>query len=197
MENAYHRKMISPPENPYNKKPSPKSSPLPMSKSSEKPSPAISPPVQSSYSDINQLPVKQESPFENCVITPTSIQSQEIVPSSSFSCTQEAITSVQRDIVSLRHSFPPKPSTTKSSNQHLVVSMGNEVRELKKEVMFLVESLQQSMRHKELLQCRLAYFEEREEDELISQSRENERDKEYFSRRYSRKRNFSDNFNPN
>ena len=74
--------------------------------------------------------------------------------------------------------------------------MGAEVRELKEEVMFLVESLQQSMRHKELLQRRLNYFEEREENELISQSMECERDKEYFSRRYSRKRNFSDNFNP-
>ena len=54
------------------------------------------------------------------------------------------------------------------------------MRELKQEVMFLVESLQQSMRHKEILQRRLNYFEEREENELISQSMEYERDKDYF-----------------
>ena len=74
--------------------------------------------------------------------------------------------------------------------------MGAEVRELKQEVMFLVESLQNSMCHKEILQRRLTYFEQREEDELIQQSREYERDKEKYSRRYSRKRNFSENFNP-
>ena len=74
--------------------------------------------------------------------------------------------------------------------------MGAEVRELKKEVMFLVKLLQDSMRHKEILQRRLSYFEEREENELIKQSREYERDKDIFSRRYSRKRNFSENYNP-
>ena len=64
------------------------------------------------------------------------------------------------------------------------------MRGLKQEVMFLVESLQNSMRHKEILQRRLSYFEEREEDKLINQSREYERDKELITRCYSQKRNF-------
>ena len=192
--------MTSHQENPYYKNPSPKSPPSPLSakaqKAPEKTSPVISPPVQSSFSIINELPEKEERPYEQTLITPTSILSQEILPQTSYSSTQEAITSVQRDIVSLRESFSSNRTTSKSSNHHLVVSMGKEVRELKEEVMFLVESLQQSMRHKEILQRKLTYFEEREENELISQSREYERDKEYFSRRYSRKRNFSDSFNP-
>ena len=158
--------------------------------------PEIHPPIQSSFTVMKEEQVPKERPSPLSIITPSSIMSQEIVPSSPFSCTQDAISSVQRDIISLRQSIPPKPPPSKSSNHHLVASMGAEVRELKQEVMFLVESLQQSMRHKEILQRRLNYFEEREENELISQSMEYERDKDYFSRRYSRKRNFSDNFNP-
>ena len=74
--------------------------------------------------------------------------------------------------------------------------MGSEVRELKKEVMFLVESLQSSMRHKQILERRVSYFEEREENELIKQSQDYDRDKELFERRYSRTHNFSRKFNP-
>ena len=144
--------MSSHQENPYYKNPSPKSPPSPLSakakKSPKQTSPVISPPVQSSFSIINELPEKEERPYEQTLITPTSILSQEILPQTSYSSTQEAITSVQRDIVSLRESFSSNRTTSKSSNHHLVVSMGKEVRELKEEVMFLVESLQQSMRHK-------------------------------------------------
>ena len=74
--------------------------------------------------------------------------------------------------------------------------MGSEVRELKKEVMFLVESLQSSMRHKQILERRVSYFEEREENELIKQSQDYDHDKDMFERRYSRKHNFSRMFNP-
>ena len=161
-----------------------------------KPSPTIYPPIQPTLPIIKELPVKIDSPYEDFLVTPISTLSQEITPSSTFASTQDAITSVQQDIVRLRQSFPPPTTSSQSSNHQLVVNMGAEVRELKQEVMFLVDSLQKSMRHKEILQRRLSYFEEREEDKLIKQSREYERDKELFSRRYSRKRNFSDTFNP-
>ena len=157
----------------------------------------IHPPIR------NKSPViKGENPYEDYLVTPSSTLSQEIVPlpsyntSSSFSCTQDAIESVQQDIISLRQSFPPPSSSTQSSNHQVVVSMGSEVRELKKEVMFLVESLQNSMHHKQILERRLSYFEEREENELIKQSQDYDRDKELFKRRYSRKHNFSRHFNP-
>ena len=74
--------------------------------------------------------------------------------------------------------------------------MGSEVRKLKRDVMFLVGLLQSSMRHKQILERRVSYFEEREENELIKQSQDYDRDKDMFERRYSRKHNFSRIFNP-
>ena len=79
--------------------------------------------------------------------------------------------------------------------------------------MYLVELLQNSMRHKEILQRRLSYFEKREEDDLIHQSLEYDRHKENISMRKNKYRysesssramstysprncNFSPNFNP-
>ena len=190
-------------KSPTVKSPSPVNLPLkqsPLSVKHESPtvqsSPTICSPIQPTFSVIEELPDKTTNPYEQCLVTPSSTLSQEFIPSSSFSSTQDAITSVKQDILSLRQSFPPPIKSSQSSNRQLVHSMGAEVRELKQEVMFLVESLQNSMRHKEILQRRLSYFEEREEDELVKQSREYERDKEMFSRRYSRKRNFSEHFNP-
>ena len=78
----------------------------------------------------------------------TSMPTSSTVPSpvpSSF--TQEVIDSVKSDISSIRSSFPPP---TESSPDQFI-SMGQEVRELKKEVQYLVRSLQNSMRHKKIL----------------------------------------------
>ena len=158
----------------------------------------ICPPILKSSSIIEETPNEENCPFDQSLVTPTSSLSQEIIPSptTSYSCTQDAIESVQQDIISLRQAFPSSPKSSSSSNHQLVVSMGSEVRELKKEVMFLVESLQNSMRHKQILERRLSYFEEREENELIKQSQDYDRDKDMFERRYSRKHNFSRMFNP-
>ena len=155
-------------------------------------------PPQNTLSIFEETPKEENCPFDQSLVTPTSSLSQEIIPSPShsYSCTQDAIESVQQDIISLRQAFPPSPKSSTSSNHQLVVDMGSEVRELKKEVMFLVESLQSSMRHKQILERRVSYFEEREENELIKQSQDYDRDKEMFERRYSHTHNFSRKFNP-
>ena len=131
-------------------------------------------------------------------MTPTEL------PSTHFSSTQETIASVKNDIESLRNSFPPQ---TMSSRQQVVLSMGEEVRELKKEVQYLVKALQNSMRHKQILQRKLDYFEQKEEDELIKMSLEDDqredknRNRHHYSQpstaltSFSRKYNFSPNFN--
>ena len=128
-------------------------------------------------------------------MTPTEL------PSTHFSSTQETIASVKKDIESLRNSFPPQ---TMSSRQHVVLSMGEEVCKLKKEVQYLVKALQNSMHHKQMLQ---RYFEEKEEDELIKMSLEDDhsenknRNRHHYSQpstaltNFSRKYNFSPNFN--
>ena len=72
-----------------------------------------------------------------------------VPPSVTTSFTQEAIESVRHDINNLKDSLPSPPM---SSRQQIVVSMGEEVRELEKEVQYLVRSLQNSIRHKQILQ---------------------------------------------
>ena len=112
-------------------------------------------------------PPPQKSPNKFLITSPI-IASDSVLSQDDYLCTQDAINLVQEDIQSLRKSFP-HPIL---SRQQLVVSMGEEVRKLKKEVMYLVELLQNSMRHKEILQRRLSYFEKRKEDDLIHQSLE-------------------------
>ena len=140
--------------------------------------PTIYPSIKSTFSVIEE-PAKVKNPYRQYFDTPFTM-SQEMLHTSPFSSTQDAIASVRHDITSLRQSFPSPTTSLQSSSHQLAVNMGAKVRELKKEVMFLVKSLQNSMRHKEILQRRLSYFEEREENELIKQSREYERDKEIF-----------------
>jgi len=150
-------------------------------------------------------PAKKEAPSK-VYITPPSFSSMTPteLPSTHFSSTQETIASVKNDIESLRNSFPPQ---TMSSRQQVVLSMGEEVRELKKEVQYLVKALQNSMRHKQILQRKLDYFEQKEEDELIKMSLEDDqredknRNRHHYSQpstaltSFSRKYNFSPNFN--
>ena len=96
----------------------------------------ICPPIQDTSSMIEETIKEENCPFDQSLVTPTSSLSQEIIPSSSYSpatsysCTQDAIESVQQDIISLRQAFPPSPKSSTSSNHQLVVSMGSEVREL-------------------------------------------------------------------
>ena len=117
----------------------------------------------------------------------------------SDSLTQDAIAVVQRNIDMVRKSFPPSVS----ERHQAVLKMGQEVNELKDEVVFLRDSLQNSLSHQELLKRRISYFEQREEAELIRQSREFEEEKEAFERKnryyppstYSSNCNFSATFN--
>ena len=118
-----------------------------------------------------------------------------------YSLTQDAISVVQKSINCVRKSFPPAIS----ERHQAVLKMGKEVEELKKEVFFLRDSLQNSLSHQNLLKRRISYFEQREESELIRQNREFEEEKEayyrtnkydsYPPRTYSSNSNFSANFN--
>ena len=99
-----------------------------------------------------------------------------------YSLTQDALTVVEKDIANVRDSFPP----VMSSRHQAVLKMGEEVQELKREVVFLRDSLHNSLSHQELLKRRIYHFEQREETELIRQSREFEEEKEaYYKRKYS------------
>ena len=83
--------------------------------------------------------------------------------------------------------------------------MGGEVQELKREVVFLQDSLHNSLNHQELLKRHIFHFEQRKEAELIRQSREFEEEKEaFYNKKYSyppctylSNSNFSANFNRN
>ena len=128
-------------------------------------------------------------------------KSNSYSPPTDYSLTQEALSVVERDIVHVRNSFPPNMS----SRHQAVLKMGEEVQELKREVVFLRDSLRNSLSHQELLKRRIFHFEQREEAELIRQSRELEEEKEAFymnnfsnpykNRTYSSNSNFSANFN--
>ena len=140
-------------------------------------------------------PRKRETPPSH--VTPT-ITSSFVPPSVPSFLTQEVIDSVKSDISSLRSSFPPP---TESSRDQFI-SMGQEVRELKKEVQYLVRSLQNSMRHKQILQRKLDYFERKEEDELVKMSMEHDEQKDHHYSKsstaltpFSRNSYFPPNFN--
>ena len=108
---------------------------------------------------------------------------------------------MKNNIADVRDSFPP----VMSSRHQAVLKMGEEVQELKREVVFLRDSLHNSLSHQEMLKRRISHFEQREEAELIRQSRESEEEKEAFynkkysypPRTYSSNSNFSANFNRN
>ena len=74
-----------------------------------------------------------------------------------------------------------------SDRHKAVIRMGDELKKIKAEVSYLRESLQHSEQEKNLLKRRLSYFEQREEDDLIEQSIENDCDKDQANRnrRYS------------
>ena len=118
---------------------------------------------------------------------------------SDYKLTQDAISVVQQNIDMVRKSIPPAIS----KRHQAVLKMGEEVNELKNEVLFLRDSLRNSLSHQELLKRRISYFEQREEAELIRQSREFEEEKEAYDRKnhyyppstYSSNSNFSANFN--
>ena len=74
----------------------------------------------------------------------------------------------EKNIDSVRKSFPPAIF----ERHQAVLKMGEEVNELKKEVFFLRDSLQNSLSHQDILKRCISYFEQRKEAELIRQSRE-------------------------
>lgn len=106
----------------------------------------------------------------------------------------------EKNIDSVRKSFPPAIF----ERHQAVLKMGEEVNELKKEVFFLRDSLPKSLSHQDLLKRRISFFEQREEAELIRQSREFDEEKEAYYRKthfdsypprtYSSNSNFSANF---
>lgn len=159
---------------------------------------------------------KQLHYYEISLTPPTSQRASKSSPSTNFKMThptnysltqpsddlltQDAISVVQQNIDMVRKSIPPAIS----KRHQAVLKMGEEVNELKNEVLFLRDSLRNSLSHQELLKRRISYFEQREEAELIRQSREFEEEKEAYDRKnryyppsttYSSNSNFSANFN--
>ena len=100
-----------------------------------------------------------------------------------FSSTQDAIDDVSSNMLQMKDSLFPDIS----ERHKAVIRMGEELKNIKAEVSYLRESLQHSEQEKNLLKRRLSYFEQREEDDLIKQSIEYERDKDQGNRnrRYS------------
>ena len=101
-------------------------------------------------------------------------------PPVSFGSTQDEIESIKKDLEEYHH-HP-------MSGRHCSVQViGAGVRELKDEVYCLREQLRQSRHNEHLLQNKLAFYQQREEDELIALSLEHDRQKDTTIR----KRNFS------
>ena len=94
----------------------------------------------------------------------------------------------------LRNILPPPIS----ARQQAVSRIGAEVRALKEEVVFLRDALKSAENYSESLKKRLDYYEQREEDELVRQSLDYEKQKDANNRyqKYAKftNRNFSPNF---
>ena len=101
-------------------------------------------------------------------------------PPVSFGSTQDKIESIKKDLEDYHHH-------PMSGRHRSVQVIGAGVRELKDEVYFLREQLRRSRHNEHHLQTKLAYYEQREEDELIALSLEHDRQNDTLNR----KRNFS------
>ena len=150
------------------------------------PLPTLCPPVISKAPPV----ISKAPPVSN----PYLVSPGDSPPSNHFSCTQDAIDHVQGDIDELKGAY----SSSVSSRQKMVIRMDQEFSSLKWEVVYLRESLQNSVCHQDILKRRLKYFEEREESELIRQSidHENSRDAIVRHHKYVKfaPRNFSRGF---
>ena len=117
-------------------------------------------------------------------VTSTSTSSQ------AFCSTQEAIEAVQEEIKDYH-------SHSMSGRKQSMVMIGAGVSELKQEVFYLRTQLERSRHNEEFLRHKLAFYQQREEDELISLSMEHDK----YTDSFKRKRNFSTyasaNFSPN
>ena len=113
---------------------------------------------------------------ENAVLSPPN--------DSHFSCTQDAINCVGKDISDLKNSLRPQISV----HHKAVVDMGRQVSELKKEVVQLRDRLDQSQKMTGHLKRRLTFFEQKEEEDLVNQSiaYEREQDMSYRHTRYAK-----------
>ena len=88
-------------------------------------------------------------------------------PPVSLGSTQDEIESIKKELEDYHHH-------PMSGRHRSVQVIGAGVRELKDEVYFLREQLRRSRHHEHLLQNKLAYYEKREEDELIALSLEHD-----------------------
>ena len=154
------------------------------------------------YYEISLIPpttsqmVSKSSPSTNFKIT--HLTKYSLTQPTDDLLAQDAISVVQQNIDMVRKSFSPAIS----KSHQAVLKMGEEVNELKNEVIFLRDSLQNSLSHHKLLKCRISYFEQRKEAKLIHQSREFDEEKEAYNRKncyyppstYLSSSNFSANF---
>ena len=92
-------------------------------------------------------------------------------PPVSFGSTQDKIESIKKDLEDYHHH-------PMSGRHRSVQVIGAGVRELKDEVYFLREQLRRSRHNEHHLQTKLAYYEQREEDELIALSLEHDHHKD-------------------
>ena len=128
-----------------------------------------------------------------CSASSTSLSTSSTISSpTKYSSTQEAISAVQEELQNFRAYAP-------SVHHKSMEFIGQGVRELKQEVLYLRNQLESARQKEEFLCRKLAYFEQKEEAELISLSQENDRSQDLFKRnqKYSRysNANFSPNFN--
>ena len=107
-------------------------------------------------------------------VTSTSTASQ------AFSSTQEAIESVEEEIKDYH-------SRSMSGRQQTIQMIGAGVSELKQEVFYLRTQLERSRHNEEFLKHKLAFYQQREEDELISSSMDHDK----YSDSFNRKRKYS------
>ena len=84
-----------------------------------------------------------------------------------------------------------------SGRQQSVQMIGAGVRDLKDELYFLREQLQRSRHNEEFLKSKLAYYQQREEDELIALSMEEDHNNDSFNRKRKYSTYAAANFSPN
>lgn len=107
-----------------------------------------------------------------------------------FSSTQEAIHSIENDLKEFR-------SHPLSGRHHSIQMIGAGVSELKQEVLYLRTQLERSRHNEDFLRSKLAYHEQREEQELISLSMQNDHQSDLFKRKRKYSTYAPANFSPN
>ena len=83
-----------------------------------------------------------------------------------YSCTQDAMDGVTKDIAGLKRSLCPEIS----QRQRDIMRIGKDVKNLTQEVQFLRNALRRSESEVQYFKRRLEYFESREESEMVKES---------------------------